>query len=267
MQDVAVLVDLDRGEQRAKGDGQDQGELGALAVALLQSVVRPGDGGAREQQRQGVDQRQVPGGNQLDALGRPGGPGVAHFGDGRERAVLVEQGHLEEDPEPRHEEHHFRSDEHDHAVAEADGDHRGMVTLVGFLDHVGPPQGGDPQQTDQAGREEPPLALLDAQGALHPSHEAHEQHGGRHRGQQGPRARVHQVVVVLHALGHEPLSSPRSPRAGPVDEYARAIASPPRFRQGAEPLQRASLAQFFGSFPPPPWSLRPRRWGRRCRTG
>ncbi len=49
--------------------------------------------------------------------------------DGREGAHVVEQRHLEEDPEPGDEEHHFGGDEQDHAVAQADGDHRGVVAV------------------------------------------------------------------------------------------------------------------------------------------
>ena len=52
--------------------------------------------------------------------------------DGRERALMMEQRHFEEDPEPGDEEHHLEGDEQHHAVAQADGDHRGVVALVGL---------------------------------------------------------------------------------------------------------------------------------------
>ena len=52
-------------------DGQDQAVFQALAVAFQQRVMRPGDGRARGQQDQRVEQRQMPGIEGLDALRRP----------------------------------------------------------------------------------------------------------------------------------------------------------------------------------------------------
>ncbi len=54
-------------------------------------------------------------------------------------ASFAEQAGIEEGPEPGDEEHHFGSDEHDHAVAQMQRHHAGVVTLVAFLDRVGPP--------------------------------------------------------------------------------------------------------------------------------
>ena len=47
----------------------------ALAVVVQQRVVRPGDRRAREQQDQRVEERQVPGVENLDALRRPDAAG------------------------------------------------------------------------------------------------------------------------------------------------------------------------------------------------
>jgi hypothetical protein len=192
------------GEQRAQQDGQDQAPLGALAVADLQSVVRPGDGGARQQQGQGVDQRQVPGRDGLDAGGRPGGPGGADFLDRRQGAVMMEQGHLEEDPEPGHEEHHFRGDEQDHAVAQADRDDRGVVAGIGFLHHVAPPAEEGVEHAGEARRRRSPSCPSRCRNAaLDPADQADGHDGGRGRAHEGPRAGRQDVIVVFDgAVGH-----------------------------------------------------------------
>ena len=177
--------------------------VSAAAFADLQRMVGPGHGRAREQQGQGVDQRQVPGRDGLDAGGRPGGPGGADFLDRRQGAVMMEQRHLEEHPEPRHEEHHFRGDEQDHAVAQADRDDRGVVAGLGFLGHVRPPAEHGVEHARDAGGKDGPVALLDAEhAALDPADEADRHDGGRGRTHEGPRAGRKDVVVVFDGAGH-----------------------------------------------------------------
>eukprot|EP01089_Gocevia_fonbrunei_P004870 TRINITY_DN14952_c0_g1_i1.p2 TRINITY_DN14952_c0_g1~~TRINITY_DN14952_c0_g1_i1.p2 ORF type:complete len:162 (-),score=19.77 TRINITY_DN14952_c0_g1_i1:20-505(-) len=80
MENVLVLIDLHRGEQHAEGDGDGEADLGGLAIADLQGVVGPGHRRARQQQDDGVQQRQLPGIEQLDALRRPGRPGSGGIG-------------------------------------------------------------------------------------------------------------------------------------------------------------------------------------------
>ena len=52
---VAVLVGLHAGESQTKRNRQDQAPLQSLAVVLEKGVMRPGDGGARGEQDQGVE--------------------------------------------------------------------------------------------------------------------------------------------------------------------------------------------------------------------
>ena len=88
--------------------------------------MRPGHGGAGGEQDQGVEERQVPGIEGLDALRRPD---AAEHLDARDTAcgsLAIERG-IEIGPEPRHEEHHLGGDEHDHAVAVVELHHAGVV--------------------------------------------------------------------------------------------------------------------------------------------
>ena len=72
---VDVLVGLHEGEQHAEPDGQRQAVDQALAVVVDQRMVRPGDRRARQQQDDGVVERQVEGIENLDALRRPDAAG------------------------------------------------------------------------------------------------------------------------------------------------------------------------------------------------
>ena len=69
---VGVFIGLHAGEAGAEQDGEDQAVFQALAVVLQQRMMRPGHRGARGQQHQRVEQRQMPGIEGLDALRRPG---------------------------------------------------------------------------------------------------------------------------------------------------------------------------------------------------
>ena len=62
--------------------------------------------------------------------------------------------YLEEDPEPRHEEHHFGSDEQDHAVAQVQLHHRGMIAGMRFLNDVRPPAEHGEGDAEYAGEED-----------------------------------------------------------------------------------------------------------------
>ena len=74
---VDIFIGLDAGEQQAEQDGAPQALLQALAVAVDQRVMRPGDGGARAQQDEGVEEREAERIEHLDALWRPRAPRVA----------------------------------------------------------------------------------------------------------------------------------------------------------------------------------------------
>ena len=104
--------------QRGEAEAEHHGERRARSTRSVRSpsqqrVVRPGDRGAREQQDQRVEERQVPTGRTVcDALRRPGMCARSRR-SGTERSV-------EERPEEGDEEHHLRGDEQHHAVAQAE---------------------------------------------------------------------------------------------------------------------------------------------------
>ncbi len=201
VQDMVIFVGLNAGEDDAQQDRQQQAGLGGLPVAGLKCMVSPGHRRARQQQDDRVQQRQAPRAQQLDALGRPGRPGsgrVHPVADFRDRgARFGEKRHLEEHPEEGGEEHHFRSDEQDHAVAQADRNDRGVIALAAFLDHVRPPAEHGIKDTGKADKEDPLGAFGQAEQAAHPDHRTHEQDDGKEGRDQGPGARVYQMVIVL----------------------------------------------------------------------
>ena len=120
-----IFERLDAGEQRAQRDGQHQAPFQALAVVCEQRMVRPGHRGARGQQQQRVEQRQVEGIEQFDAGRRPDAAGGGDAGDLLD--VVEAEEAVEIGPEPGDEEHHFGGDEQHHAVAVMHLHHRGVV--------------------------------------------------------------------------------------------------------------------------------------------
>jgi hypothetical protein len=68
---VAVFEHLQRGEGHAEQDGDEEAQLCAGTVVMLQRVVRPGNSGTRQEQDQRVDQRQVERVERFDANRRP----------------------------------------------------------------------------------------------------------------------------------------------------------------------------------------------------
>ena len=124
---MGIFIGLQRGEQQAENDGEHEAPDQALAVILQQRMVGPGDSCTRGQQDQRVDQRQVPRIENLGVLdnainnrcGRPHGARC-------QRACLLdgfarEQRGIKEGPEPGDEEHDFRGNEHQHAIAQDAG--------------------------------------------------------------------------------------------------------------------------------------------------
>ena len=92
----------------------------------------------------------------------------------------MEQGHLEKDPEPGDKEHDFRSNEQDHAIAQADRHNGGMIPGIGFLDDFQPPADKGVDHPGKAQGKQPPGALFQTKQALHPDHPAYgHDHGGK----------------------------------------------------------------------------------------
>src|SRR5688500_10177945 len=65
---VDIFITLDEAEQQAEEDGAPQALLQPLAVAMDQRMVRPGDGRARAEQDEGVQEREAERVEHLDAL-------------------------------------------------------------------------------------------------------------------------------------------------------------------------------------------------------
>ena len=193
---VRVFVTLHAAEDGAEQDGQDEAILERRAIIVQQAVMRPGDRGARGQQDQRVEQRQMEGVEHFRALRRPVTAGEL---DARRLNGLVrEQAGVEERPEPRDEKHDLGRDEQDHAVTVADLHDARVVALLGFLDDVGPPGGHDIENAEEA-RAEHVAAHVETEQrqGLHP----HDRADGGHEGEEGPddrpRARIDEMIIVV----------------------------------------------------------------------
>ena len=155
--------------------------------------MRPGHRGARGQQQQRIQQRQMPGIEGLDALGRP--DAAEQRVAGGVHGIAGEQRRIEEGPEPGDEEHHLGGDEQDHAVAVADLHHAGVVALVLRLaDHVRPPARHGVEHADDADAENDRRRR---EQMMHPGDRADRHDEGRDRADDRPRARIDEVVVVV----------------------------------------------------------------------
>ena len=122
-------------------------------------------------------------------------------GGGKQRRVEV-------GPEPGHEEHHLRGDEHDHAVAQVQLHDGRVVAAVRLLDHVAPPHehgegdaGGAHQEHGRAAQAEQARTSIHR---AHPDDQADRHDEGEHGADDRPRARVHEVIVVVLGMrvGH-----------------------------------------------------------------
>ncbi len=187
-----VFVGLDRGEHGAQDDREPQALLQSIAVAVDQRMVRPGNGSARTQQDQRVEQRQA--------------EGIDHVFDGSRREspahdigqLAREQREIEPAPEPADEEHHFRGDEQDHAVAHVQLDDRRVVAAFGFLHDVAEP--GE-EGRDQAGNAEAEHEMR-AGHFVHVEHHAAGEGQRRERADEGPDIGFEDVIFVIDVASH-----------------------------------------------------------------
>src|SRR5689334_22807749 len=102
---VRIFIGLDAGEQQAERNGEGETPLQALAVVADKRVMRPGHGGARGEEDQRVDERQMPGIEDIDALGRP--DTACRIKARGLHGLATEQAGIEEGPEPGHDAHDF----------------------------------------------------------------------------------------------------------------------------------------------------------------
>ena len=165
----------------------------AILGVMGEGVVRPGGGTARQQKDQGVDQRQVPGIEGLDASRRPNA-----INDRRHRTHRVE-GAFEEGPEPCEEEHDLGHDEEDEAIAQADADNRGVIAGLAFMDHFRPPRVHRVEDAGEADQEHVGPAVL------HPQDRAEQHDEGRDGANERPDRRRKDVVVVILYVRHNGL--------------------------------------------------------------
>ena len=225
--------------------------LQPLAVVVQQRVVGPGDGRARGQQDQRVEQRQVERVENLGALGRPhaAGEGDAAVLDG----LVGEQRGVEERPEPGDEEHHLGGDEQDHAVAVADLHHPRMVAGLRFVDDVEPPRRHDVENAGDADAQQRQTEPAERHLlGVHRQDQADGGEEGEGGADQRPRARIDQVVVVMRLgvrVGHSlPLLLPTGVAAAGLDPTGRLRAHVPHNRGAAPPACGASATGLAASF-------------------
>ena len=72
---VGIFIGLNAGEDGAQQNGQDEPRLQTEAVAVQEGMMGPGHGRARGQKNERVEEREVPGIERFDALGRPNSAG------------------------------------------------------------------------------------------------------------------------------------------------------------------------------------------------
>ena len=197
---MAIFIGLHTGEQRAKNHGQPEALLQALAIAIEQRVMRPGHRGARGQQDQCVEERQMPGIEDFDALGWPGATKLVDAGE--LNGLVGIDGSIEIGPEPGDEEHHLGGNEHHHAVAMMDLHDAGVIALMGFHHHVLPPEEHCGQHADEARSEQDGAKLQASQRhGLHGHHGTNRHDEGRDRAREGPGGGGNQVVIVVLGMG------------------------------------------------------------------
>ena len=197
---MGIFIRLHAGEEHAEQNGEEQAPFQTVAVVFKHGMMRPGHGCARQQQQQSVDERQMPGIEHFDALG---GPMTAGKFNAQELLDLagIDAG-VEKGPEPRHEEHHFRGNEHDHAVAVMQLHHAGVMALIfGLVHHIAPPRQHGVENADKAGAKHHRTGVQATHcHGFHPHDPAQGSHKSADRADQGPWARVDKVVVVVVAM-------------------------------------------------------------------
>ncbi len=211
-----ILLDLQDQECHAEQHGQAQPDLQVLAIVLAQRMVRPGQRRARQKQDHGVVERQVQRIENLNALRRPdaacerGARYLMHF--------IREEACIEERPKPRHEEHNFRGDEHDHAVAQMQRHDAGMVALMPFLDRISPPAIHAVKHDREADEEYPRRHNVEAEerqltgiDVTHPGNTADGKHECTHRAQERPRTGRDNMIVVIFLMNVGHVSPRKSP--------------------------------------------------------
>jgi hypothetical protein len=199
---VDELISLERREQQAEGDRDDQALDQLIALAVMQALQTPHERAARADQNHRVDDGQPPGVDDHRALRRP--DAAEELGAHILHGVHREGGGVEEGPEPGDEEHHLGEDEERHAPAQAVL-HRARVEArpMRLVDHVAPPDEHRRKHGREANEEcDAPdlLRMREDRFALvsgKPDHRAgrEDQHRARH--DDRPGARIDETIIAV----------------------------------------------------------------------
>src|SRR5215213_8212598 len=193
---MRVFIGLNRGKQHAQKNGERQAPDQASAIIMNQRMMSPCDGRAGGEQDERVEQRQMIGVENLDALRRPLTAGDREAGC-LDRFIGIEA-RIEEGPEPGHEEHHFRGDEQNHPIAEMKLDDTGVIAAMGLEYDIAPPHEHRVEHAENAEQHDPGLR------SMHPHDRAHCQDEGGGRADDRPGAWLNEMIIVLFgvAVGH-----------------------------------------------------------------
>ena len=150
---MLIFIGLKNREQRPQSDSQHQPPFQPFAVAMLQRMVGPSNGGAGCQQNQRVDKRQVPWIKSLNTVGRP--VPARQFGTRSLNCLARIEAGVKISPEPGDEEHHLGGNEQNHAVAMMQLNHRCVVAAMGLIDNIAPPRQHGIQNPGQPDNHDP----------------------------------------------------------------------------------------------------------------
>ena len=186
---------------------------------MLKRMVRPSDGRARGQQHQSIDQRQVPRIKCFNTNRRPNTAGQCSA-LGLNSLTRI-QADIEISPEPSNEEHNFRSNEQDHAIAMVHLHNRRMVALTRLFYHIAPPGQHRVQNTGQADYHNPWRAIMEK------LHSTNRQQQNADRGHYWPWAWVYQMIVVIFCVTVSHNSIPSVKQVLPAQLFATLMPQLP----------------------------------------
>ena len=207
-----VLVALQENEDEAEQEGRREEDLERQALACEQRVVRDRHRDARGQQQCRIDQRQSEWRHRLelaaDLTRATRGPGaLVAFPEQQVREEVVARpsqpgdrhvSRIEQRAEERREEHHFREDEPEHALAERLVDLGVVEALLAFADDRGEPSRNHEDDDGKAQQHDVEAGVGAIQPARYADHQEQQADGSDH----GPVAAVRDVIAVVSMCRH-----------------------------------------------------------------